>query len=112
GQIAIMRHRIVQAGEESVGTEGRLVAQQQQLESIQGELAELRHLFAEGFVPRQRILELERGAAALEGQVIETQANKVKLRQTIEELNLQIDQLRAERAAEVASELRDVQAQL
>ena len=112
GQVGVMRQKIVQTREQIVGAEAQLVAQRQQLESIRGELTGLRDLFKQGYVPRQRMLELERAAAAFEGQVAESAANIVKLKQSIEELNLQIAQLQTDRLAQVANELRDVQVRL
>jgi len=60
-------------------------------------------------VPRQRMLELERAAAALEGQAAEFSANVMRARQLIEELNLQIVQLQTDRTNQVENDLRDVQ---
>ena len=112
GQVRVMRQRIVQTREQIVGAEGQLGAQRQQRDSIRGELIGLQDLFKRGYVPRQRILELERGAAAFDGEATETAALVVKLRQSIEELNLQIDQLQIDRMAQVAADLRDVQVRL
>jgi HlyD family type I secretion membrane fusion protein len=112
GQISVMRQKIAQTREQITGAEGQLVAQREQLESIRNELQGLKLLFEQGYVPRQRMLELERVAAAFEGQVIETAANIVKYKQSIEELNLQINQLRTDRMQQIAGELRDVQLRL
>ena len=112
GQIAVMQQKIVQTREQIVGTERQLTAQRQQLASIRGELKGLQELFRQGYVPRQRILELERGAAAFEGDVGQSEVNLVRLRQSIEELDLQIAQFRADRAAEIAASLRDVEVRL
>lgn len=111
-QVNVTRQRIIQTREQITGAEGQLAAQRQQLESIRGELTGLRDLFKKGYVPRQRMLELERAAAAFEGQVVESAANIVKLKQSIGELELNIVQLHADRLAQVATELRDVQVRL
>ena len=112
GQINVMRQKIAQTRERITGTEGQLAAERQQLASIRDELTGQRELFKQGYVVRQRMLELERSAAAFGGRVVETEASVVQLRQSIEELNLQIIQLQADRMAQVANELRDVQVRL
>ena len=112
GQVAVMEQKIAQAREQITGTEGQLAAQQQQLASIRSELTGLQDLFKRGYVPRQRILELERGASALEGQVVQSEVNIVKLRQSVEELALQMAQLKVDRMAEIAAELREIQVRL
>jgi HlyD family type I secretion membrane fusion protein len=112
GQIEVTRQKMTQTREQITGAEGQLTARRQQVASLRGELTGLRKLFEGGYVPRQRMLELERAAAALEGESADIAANIVTLRQSLEELELRIDQLRADRLAQVASELRDVQARL
>jgi membrane fusion protein, epimerase transport system len=112
GQVEIMRQKIAQTRELITGAEAQLHARRAQLASVQSELSGLRDLFKQGYVPRQRMLELERAAAALEGQVAEIEANIVRMKQSIEELNLQIVNLRAEHMSRVAAELRDVQLRL
>jgi HlyD family type I secretion membrane fusion protein len=112
GQIAVMEQKIAQAREQITGSEGQLAAQRQQLGSIRGELTGLQVLFKRGYVPRQRMLELERGASALEGQVVQSEVNIVKLRQSVEELGLQMAQLKVDRMAQIAAELRELQVRL
>ena len=112
GQIAVMRQKIAQTREQIIGTEGQLGARRRQLQSVADELTGLRELFRQGYVPRQRMLELERSAAGLEGDVVDSEAGIIKLRQSIEESNLYISQLQAERMAQVAAELREVQVRL
>ena len=112
GQVAVMEQKIAQTREQITGSEGQLAAQRQQLASIRSELTGLQDLFKRGYVPRQRILELERSASALEGQVVQSEVNIVKLRQSVEELGLQMAQLKVDRMAEIAAELREVQVRL
>src|SRR5262245_18034403 len=109
GQMGVLRQRISQTREQVTGMQGQLTAHQRQIESTQNELTGLRDLFKRGYVPRQRMLELERSAAALEGQAAEFSANMMRARQLIGELELQIVQLRTDRANQVETELRDVQ---
>jgi|KBSMisStaDraftv2_1062788.scaffolds.fasta_scaffold57880_2 membrane fusion protein, type I secretion system len=112
GQIGLTQQKIAQTKEEIKGQEAQYTAQKLQNESLQAELIGLRDLFKKGYVTRQRMLELERSAAAFEGQVAETAASIMRSRQSIEEQNLQAIQLQSDRSAQVASDLRDAQVKL
>lgn len=112
GQERLVAQKIAQANEIMAVGRAQLVAAKKQLESTERENLGLRDLFKQGYVPRQRMLELERAAAALEGQVSEANANIVRTQQLVEELKLQIVQLRNDRASQIATELRDVKAKL
>jgi membrane fusion protein, epimerase transport system len=112
GQVSLLKQKVAQTREQIIGSKAVLTSREQQLDSTRGELTGLRDLFKKGYVPRQRMLELERSGAELEGQVGEVKANVARAYQTINEATLQIAQLQADRAAQVAGDLRDVQAKL
>ena len=112
GQIDVTRQKMAQTREQISGAEGQLAARREQLASVRGELTGLRTLFERGYVPRQRMLELERAAAALEGESVDIAAHIVTFKQTLQELELHISQFRLDRLAQVAGELREVQARL
>lgn len=112
GQIDVFRKRIAQTREQIAGYEGQRDSYRRQLESMRDENKGLIDLFKQGYVPRQRMLELERSAAGLEGQIADASANIVRSRQLIEELNVQILQTQSDRMAQVANDLRDVQVRL
>ena len=90
GQVSLLKQKVAQTREQITGSKAVLTSRQEQLESTQGEVTGLRDLFKRGYVPRQRMLELERSAAELEGQVGEVKANVAKAYQTINEATLQI----------------------
>jgi len=112
GTVAVLRKKISQTQEQIVGLEGQSAAYKRQLQSTHNENDGLRELFKKGYVPRQRMLELERSEAALEGQSAEVSANILRARQSIEEVNVQIVQAQSDRLAQVANDLRDVQVKL
>ena len=112
GTVAVLRKKISQTQEQIVGLEGQSAAYKRQLQSTHNENDGLRELFRKGYVPRQRMLELERSEAALEGQSAEVSANILRARQSIEEVNVQIVQAQSDRLAQVANDLRDVQVKL
>ena len=112
GTFDVLRKKISQTQEQIVGLEGQAAAYKRQLQSTHNENNGLRDLFKKGYVPRQRMLELERSEAALEGQIAEVSANILRARQSIEEVNVQIVQAQSDRLAQVANDLRDVQVKL
>ncbi|HSQ04248.1 MAG TPA: HlyD family type I secretion periplasmic adaptor subunit [Burkholderiales bacterium] len=112
GQTDVLRKKITQAQEQIVGFEGQLASYKRQLESTRSENAGLKGLFRQGYVPRQRMLELERAEASLEGQISDMSSNIVRARQLIEEYKVQIIQTQSDRLAQVANDLRDVQVKL
>ncbi len=110
GQIELIRRRIGQADEQAVGLRAQRDAQRKQLASTREELDGLRDLFKRGYVPRQRMMELDRHAASLEGQALESDAQILRLGQHVEELKLQMIQLQSDRLQQVDNEIRDVRA--
>jgi len=112
GQMALTRKKIAQTRELISGLRGQHAAQKKQLESTREEYRGLKELFDRGYVPRQRMMELDRQAASFEGQVVDSEAQLVRLSQQVEELNLQIEQIQGDRMQQVDAELRDVQAKL
>jgi len=112
GTVDVLRKKISQTQEQIVGLEGQAAAYKRQLQSTHNENNGLRDLFKKGYVPRQRMLELERSEAALEGQIAEVSSNILRARQSIEEVNVQIVQAQSDRLAQVANDLRAVQVKL
>ena len=110
GQIGLLRQKVAQTRAQISGDRAVLAAREQQLKSTQGEVAGLRDLFRQGYVPRQRMLELERAAAELEGGVGGVKGSIAKGEQAIAEATLQMEQLQVDRAAQIATDLREVQA--
>jgi HlyD family type I secretion membrane fusion protein len=111
-QLRLIEQRIAQSRQQITGLEGRLDAYRRQVQSVREENRGLRALFERGYVPRQRMLELERDEAALDGQIVETEAQIIRTRQQIEESELQMAQVRTDRLAQVANDLRDLQVRL
>ncbi len=87
-------------------------AQAEQLALIQDELRSARILYEKGYVPKTRILLLERQAAALSGEGGEYSSSGASIEQAIGKAQLQMLQLRKERLSEVSLDLSDVQDKL
>jgi len=112
GQTSILRQRIDQLEQEIEGLQVQQDATRQQFDLIQQELAGLKELFEQGYVPRTRILALEREAEQLRGARGEDLAAIARSRSQIGETELQILQLERSQREAVVTELRDVQAEV
>jgi HlyD family type I secretion membrane fusion protein len=112
GQRGVIREKIAQLEHQIVGGEAQAKAFRVQLVSVQNEMEAIRPLLEKGLVTRPRYLQLERTAAALEGQLADASANTAKARQAIAEQEQQIAQLDHDRLADVTKDLRDIQARL
>jgi len=109
GQTSVLKQRIEQLKKMISGASVQQQAQDEQLKLIQDELDSARGLYEKGYVPKTRILELERAAAALSGQSGAYGSSKASTQQAIGEAELQILQLQKERLTEVSQNLSDTQ---
>jgi HlyD family type I secretion membrane fusion protein len=112
GQRSVIREKINQLGSQIVGAEAQVKAFTDQISSVRAEAKDIAPLVARGLIARPRILQLERTAFGLEGQIADAQANIAKARQAIAEQQQQIAQLDNDRMADVAKDLRDTQAKM
>ena len=112
GQRSVIREKINQLGSQIVGGEAQVKAYTGQITSVQAEAENIKPLVERGLIARPRILQLERTAFGLEGQIADAKANIAKARQAIAEQQQQIAQLDNDRMAEVTKELRDTQAKM
>ena len=112
GETEILTQRISQLGDQVRGLEAQQSAKDRQIALITEELAGLDRLFRQGLVPRTRILELQRAAERLRGEVGEHVAEIARTGTQIGETRLQIIQLQRAFGEQAVEELRDVQAQI
>ncbi len=112
GQVTLLKKKIGQLRDQIVAYRAQQSAQEKERDSILKEVSDLRELFEKGFVTRMRMLDLERNATRLSGNIEESAANMARIRQTIEEAELQIVQVSNERLSQVAVELRDVEVRI
>jgi epimerase transport system membrane fusion protein len=110
GQRSVIKEKIAQLEAQIVGGQAQVKSFQSQLVSTADELAAIKPGADKGFVPRPRILQLERSASALEGQMADVMANIARARQAIAEQQQQIAQLDHDRIVDVMKDLRDAQA--
>ena len=112
GQKKVIGEKIRQLQSQIEGAEAQAKAFTAQVESVKSEADSVAPLVDKMLLPRPRLLQLQRTAFGLEGQIADAQANIGKFRQAIAEQELQIAQLHHDRMAEVTKDLREVQARL
>jgi HlyD family type I secretion membrane fusion protein len=112
GQRSVIREKINQLGSQIIGAQAQVKAFTDQITSIHDEAKNIAPLVERGLIARPRILQLDRTAFGLEGQIADANANIAKARQAIAEQQQQIAQLDNDRMADVTKDLRDTQAKM
>ncbi|TKV80546.1 HlyD family type I secretion periplasmic adaptor subunit [Bradyrhizobium elkanii] len=112
GQRSVIREKINQLGSQITGAEAQVKSFTDQITSVRAEAKDIAPLVARGLIARPRILQLERTAFGLEGQIADANASIAKARQAIAEQDQQIAQLDNDRMTDVTRDLRDTQAKI
>ncbi|WP_456660523.1 HlyD family type I secretion periplasmic adaptor subunit [Bradyrhizobium sp. JR3.5] len=112
GQRSVVREKINQLGSQIVGAEAQVKSFTNQIDSVHKEAKDIAPLVERGLIARPRILQLERTAYGLEGQIADANASIAKARQAIAEQEQQIAQFDNDRMTDVTKDLRDTQAKL
>jgi HlyD family type I secretion membrane fusion protein len=112
GQTKVIEEKIRQLQSQIEGAEAQAKAFTSQVDSVKREADSVAPLVDKQLLPKPRLLQLQRTAYGLEGQIADAQANISKFRQAIAEQELQIAQLHHDRMAEVTKDLREIQARL
>ncbi|TMJ22941.1 MAG: HlyD family type I secretion periplasmic adaptor subunit [Alphaproteobacteria bacterium] len=112
GQTKVIAEKIRQLQSQIGGAEAQANAYTAQVDSVRSEADSVAPLVDKMLLPKPRLLQLQRTAFGLEGQIADAQANISKFRQAIAEQELQIAQLHHDRMAEVTKDLREIQARL
>ena len=112
GQRKVIREKINQLESQIVGARGQVKSYSEQLTSVRAEAASIAPLVEKNLLPKPRLLQLERSASGLEGQIADANASIAKFELAKGEQELQIAQLDNERMADITKELRETQARL
>jgi HlyD family secretion protein len=112
GQKEQLRQRIEQLKEETRGIRAQQEAKAKEMELIDRELVGVRDLWKQKLIPINRVTELERQAARLEGESAQLIAQMGQLGGKIAETELQIIQIDRDLSSEVAKEMREIDAKL
>ncbi|KPF41418.1 HlyD family type I secretion periplasmic adaptor subunit [Rhizobium sp. AAP43] len=103
-----LRQRIDQIGQETAGLTVRLKAKEQELSWVEQELVRVRSLSGQQLIQFNRLAELERLKAQLDGERGQLIAEIARAGTRVTETELQILQLDQDRRTEIVTELRDV----
>lgn len=112
GQKAQLRERTAQLREEIGGLSGQVAAKTREIGFITQELEGVRDLWRKNLIPIQRVTQLERDAARLQGESGQLTAATAQAKGKISEIELQIIQIDQELRSEVAKELREIQGRI
>ena len=112
GQKSILKQQIAEYQQQINGYDAIRVAKDTQLKLVQEELSDISDLLKDGYVPKSRVLALQREAGQLAGDRGEAIAESARAQQGIGEANRQILQLDNERQADVSKDLHELEGQL
>ena len=112
GQKEQLRQRIEQLKEEVRGYRAQQEAKTKEIELIEREMVGVRDLWKQKLIPINRVTELERQAARLEGESAQLIAQSAQIGGKIAETELQIIQIDRDLSSEVAKETREIDGKL
>ncbi|HLT98919.1 MAG TPA: HlyD family type I secretion periplasmic adaptor subunit [Burkholderiaceae bacterium] len=108
GEIDILRENLAGAEQQLAGLEQVQKSRKAQIDYINRELKGVRELAKEGYLPRNRMFELERDAAQLQAALSNDVVEAGRTRNQISELKLRILQRYQDYQKEVQSQLSDI----
>jgi len=111
-QAALLGQRAREIGDQIAGHAQRKIASVRQIDLSRQELDGIQALAAKGYASKNRVLALQRTVAALEGDAGGEQAEMARLHSSTLETRLQLIQLRGDKAAQRAQDLRAAQTEL
>jgi HlyD family type I secretion membrane fusion protein len=109
GTIELLEQKITQLQRTIEGLQAQKVSKNQQVTLIGEELVGLESLLKKGLTNKSRVLELQRVAAQLDGDIGDITAQIGRAEQQISEANMQIIQTRQQFREDVVSRLRDAE---
>lgn len=104
GELAILQENLAASRIQATGARNQLAARRQQADSLRKELESTRPLVAEGYTPRNRLLEQERQLAELNSVTSELEARIAREGSTSAEIRLRELQRRQEYLKEVETQ--------
>ncbi len=108
GQKAQLRQQIEQLKEESEGLSAQQNAKSKEIELIQRELVGVKELYAKNLVQINRLTQLERESARIEGERGQLIATMAQSRVKTSETELKIIQIDQDLASDVGKEMREI----
>ena len=111
-QISILEAKVKQLNTEVGGIQIEKEAAEKQVGFINKELVALRRLNERKLYPTNRLFEMERQRTQYEGMIGKAISNTSKVKQTIDEINVQMAQVKQKFKEDVATSLLDVRQKL
>ncbi len=111
-QQSVLNQRVLQTGSQISAYEHQIASNREQQRLMGEELAGLKALEDRGFVAKNRVRAMERGAAELDGNFGALNADISRSGEAIGESRMQMVTLQKQMMEDVATQLRDVQLQL
>lgn len=109
GKLDILHQKIKSTRTQLADLKRSRASRQAQIDSLQKQIKSMRELAESGYVPRNKILKLERQAASLQGKLSNTTADIGRMRSQIPETKLKIQQTKQTFQKKVQSRLSDLQ---
>ncbi|RKE72979.1 HlyD family type I secretion periplasmic adaptor subunit [Pseudorhodoplanes sinuspersici] len=111
-EVSILRQRLAGLHEEMAGTEAQRVANKKQMGLMRDELKDLDYLYQKGLARQDRMFAMQRSEADLEGKDGALQAAIGKAKQTIAEIQQQIEKLGHDRRTEAGAKLSETRTRI
>jgi len=111
-QSAVLNQRIQQLHSRADGLQAQVDALNTQSNLVEDELGGVNSLYERGFAPKSRVLALQRSQAGLSGDKGAREADIAAAHQAVGETQIQLAQLKEQRATQSADMLRQVQVQI
>lgn len=112
GEVEVLEQRMTQIGEQIRGLEAVIRSKRELMTSYNAEIKDLSELLNDGFVDKQRLRDLERQVAQLEGDMADHRSSIAQAKVQQGEARLQILQLQKDFRTEVVNQLSEVQSRL
>jgi HlyD family type I secretion membrane fusion protein len=112
GEVKILEKQVAHLREDIVGLKAQIRAQERQLAFVRDELESVRKLLKKGLGGKQRVLELEREAARLQGERAEHDSEIAAAEAQISGKELEIYQVSNSFRENVVNELEQVQSEI
>lgn len=111
-EVSILNQRLGGLNEEIMGTDAQRVAVRKQMALMREELKDLEYLFQKGLARQDRVFAMQRSDADLEGKDGALLASIGKAKQTIAEIQQQIEKLGHDRRTEAGTKLSETRTRL
>jgi HlyD family type I secretion membrane fusion protein len=108
----VLNQRVLQQGAQISAYGHQIQANREQQRLISEELGGMKELEERGFVAKNRIRAMERGASELDGNYGALNADILRAKESIGESRMQMVSMRSNKVESVATELRDIQLRL